>query len=159
MPLSPSDVTYINKLLDRHLKYLQSWPRFRYGLLAASGAIVAGGIWVAQFSASMTRQFFDVTAIATQPTGRASTIPVTYAALHISQQTSEMQSRMDTQILIILAGFAVFGLGFIVAGIHLAGSTLSKWNHHRRDAILITLLREKCAAELAPPAAPLNSEP
>jgi len=40
---------------------------------------------------------------------------------------------------------------FIWLGISCASSSLSKWNHHRRDAILIALLREKCAAELAMP--------
>ena len=63
----------------------------------------------------------------------------------------QLQTTMVTWLAMLGAGSAMAALFFFFLSIRLAADTLAKWNHHRRDAILITLLREKCAPELAPP--------
>jgi hypothetical protein len=153
MPLSPADVTYINRLLDRHLKHQRSWPRVRFFQLAAAALFIVMGLWGTFSSYAIVRQMLQVPPTASRPANAGSTLPVTYGILRMAQETTEIQARVDSFIFTAVWSNALIGIFFVFLGTSLAGMTLRKWNDHRRDAILITLLREKCAAELAPPVA------
>jgi hypothetical protein len=155
MPLTPSDIAYLNKLLDRHLKHQKSWPSVRHVMLATGGLLIIIGIWSEIFSFSMMRQMLQIPVPASRP---ASTEPVTYDALRMTQEMLKMQAHTDAYLFSIGLSFEFVGILFFFIGINIAGLTLSKWNHHRRDTLLITLLREKCAPELAPPPTPLKPE-
>ncbi len=64
-------------------------------------------------------------------------------------------ARMDAFMDQMMGDFCVVtwitGCIMVLIGFFEICFTFSRWNRHRRDIILITLLREKCAAELAMP--------
>jgi hypothetical protein len=151
MPLSPSDVTYINKLMDRHLKSQQSWPWVRYFVLTASVFSIAVGAYLIYFAPSFVHFGSLLDPQTTRPTIVASTLPVTHAELQVTSEYLEVMAGFKSELWSVALVTYLLGLFFCLLGIYKAEWALTKWNHHRRDAILITLLREKCAAELAPP--------
>ena len=57
MPLSPSDIHYLNRLIEKRLKYARSWPTLRYFILGSGIFMIAMGLWSGSMAASMTRQF------------------------------------------------------------------------------------------------------
>jgi hypothetical protein len=151
MPLSPADVAYLNKLMDRHLKHQRSWPWVRYTLLVTGVLMVIFGIWMSLLVDSGRQQLLSSMFPAPHATTTASTYPVTQGELQMALETSEMKARMNATQITAYGDAYIFNLFFIIIGLNVVGWTLSKWNHHRRDAILIKLLQEKCAAELTMP--------
>ncbi|HEY4328646.1 MAG TPA: hypothetical protein VGN88_02830 [Phycisphaerae bacterium] len=153
MPLSPSDVQYLNKLLDQHLKTRQVWTWGRYASLAAGILCLGIGVMFcvqARILGNIPALMFPPMAHHAAP---ASTRPVTEdQMLKLMESSQEMlkgyaqfSAEMATlQMASYFLAMFQFGFGFV-----LLMKTASNWNRHRRDTILITLLREKCAVELA----------
>jgi hypothetical protein len=153
MPLTPSDAAYLNHLLDRHLKNQRSWPWMRYFVLLMAAFLILLGIWQFSLAGSIVRSFSDLTAIATSTTktiDAASTRPVTYRELLQAEDSMAVRAGVEAWVPALTIENYLAGALVIFVGVHLALWVLVKWNHHRRDRILITLLREKCAPELAP---------
>jgi hypothetical protein len=153
MPLSASDVAYINKVMDRHLRDQRSWPWMRYFALAMSVLMMGMGIWGLFIPRSLMNSTFEVFAPASRPADATSTMPVTHDELRLSQEATVMRLEVEGEIRSILLFGVIGGMFFFFLGVNLTGWTLTRWNRHRRDTILITLLRDKFGAELAMPGA------
>ncbi len=152
MPLNPSDIRYINKLLDQHLKAQRSWAGSRYAVLAAGALAICIAVFLAFQVNSMAKNDFSFSPTTRHAT-TASTQPITREELDIRLDTVRMDNQINNMVDGMIGLQYMVSLAMFVVGLNQICVALAKWNRHRRDIILITLLREKCAAELSLPPA------
>ena len=158
MPLSASDVQYLNRLLDKHLKGQRAWPWVRYlSLLAGVVLLVMGGVMHLQANEAdeALRSFDDITAQAkprVEPPATQTVTEVQILELMASDEKMLMGYAKFAAVMTSLRiGLSIMALVLCYFGAMLIIRTIIRWNRHRRDIILITLLREKCEAELMLP--------
>ena len=150
MPLSPSDVQFLNKLLDIHLKKTHLWPWTRWFYLFMGATLILLGTWQFQMAGDFHARAFDFTPH--QPTTRQSqssaTQSMTQAQFWLLLESSDTTDKYYFFLLENAGTLFIVASVFFLAGISIIAYVVIRWNHHRRDAILINLLREKCAPEL-----------
>jgi hypothetical protein len=157
MPLSPTEVEFINKAFDKHLATWRGWTFLRYFLLLFGIHMIVLAYLVST-EIPRVKEAFDLGFVDNHPhilNGPAATRPVTRAEfLHFMESgpgVAETYGSSAAMAENIYLGGSITAAALAVAGIFQIGYVLSRWNHHRRDAILIKLLREKCRDELTLP--------
>ena len=150
MPLSSSDVEFLNKVLDKQVKAARNWPWLRWFIVAGGVVWVLAGFW----SLRLTDDFHTMTASflvhpsATRHAEPSTTLAVTPAQLETALESQDVKAQSHANLaaaMIMLYGMGIFSM---LLGVSTICYAANHWNQFRRDAILIALLREKCAAEL-----------
>ena len=150
MPLSPSDVQYLNKLLDRRLKNRRSWPTTRYILLALAAIVMASAVGEFYAANMLTHNTFigDGFPFDTPKSDAAKqmeTQPVNGKLLDVSIDQAKSEARLASEMALVCFLLYLSALVQLWGAISISGMVIRRWNVHRQEAILITLLREKCA--------------
>lgn len=162
MPLSAADVQYLNAFLDRRLKNRRGWRAIRHMTLVGAALLMAMGAWGMLTAWQFEKRYVfgpedAFSALAAKPFEKPSTRPVTFESLKLAEELAESQAKYESVMAATFVGLAIFGVFIFLLGQNLAVLILSRWNVDRQERILITLLREKCAAELALPTQPMPS--
>ena len=117
-------------------------------------AVLVDGFFQDQFVTPMASFFAPPSNSAKKPDTR----PVTAEYLASEMELGDMVARAQAAMAVDVIAMSLASLSCFLVGLALVGMAVSRWNIHRQEAILITLLREKCAAELTPPPhSPLHS--
>jgi len=156
MSLSAADISYLNGLLDRRLKNRRGWPWMRYIILFIGLLQFAAGLWILVTVNGMAKDLFVnkrfLQLTPTETRRLAETQPVNGKQLDTSFDLAVSEARLTSVMAMVYTGVYLVSLVSLAVGCCLITFALARWNIHRQERILITLLREKCAAELAPPA-------
>jgi len=156
MPLSVSDIQFLNKQLDIHQNLQRAWFVARYVHVALAVILIAGGLWIGASAVTFGRslaQAPEPRRLTTIPADATSTQPVTRAELNqviqLATSHADIEARMQNIWNDVFIAWSLFSLGLLAMGCLVLFLNIGRWNHFRRNLLLVTLIREKCAAELA----------
>jgi hypothetical protein len=150
MMINPSDAAFMKRVLERHLARQRSWPWIRYVLVVSGVVLVAFGAWLGWVAPSLNAGLTENTLTWKTPArvNPPPTEPVTQSQLWMVLQSSDQKSEMEAQRRATIASALLFcsisAMVNLFLGCYLIVHTLARWHYHRRDAILIALLRESC---------------
>src|SRR5579862_4556851 len=99
MPLNPSDVQFINKLLDNHLKTQRAMSRARWFQLCCGIFGIIVGIWIFAFSQYLNPHLIDFASTASiRHATPSATQPVTQAQLFEMFETHDQLAEGYAQL-------------------------------------------------------------